>query len=660
MRVILVVSVLLLRVFSLPAQQILPVDSVQRIVNTLPDTARLTYLKGLTEKSIQNLISIGYARILEAEAIRQHNDKYLADAWYTYAKNYYVYNDDSMRYWINKAEPLFIRIGRLEDLCRMIGWSAYAYNHSGDKEKAVETIAYLRRLSKELPFPEGLEMADQAMADVYFTNKLFDVGKELYLNVLARMEKRDAPMIKRLNILRQLFNRLPDPNERLQYLKMADDLLTYCKTNGIDRLADDSSISDWEYTINRYYVREYLVSGQLDQAWTHLQKAQELADRGHISRAKSELAQIYMMYYNAAKEYEKALNFADILEEWQQNRSFISLYEVLSTKAGIYIKLDRKADAIAVYQRMLSLKDSINRENFNGQLASLRTQYEVERLNAEKTQIEEKAGQTRMQLAFLIGGCCVLLGVIMLLTYFYRLSQRSKESMRRAKEKAEEADLMKSAFLANMNHEIRTPLNAIVGFSQVLVEEDDKENRREFAEIIQNNNELLQQLIGDVLDISKIESNSIHLIYSHQDLPVLMKDIYQMIRLRMTGDVKLILDSCEPFVLETDRNRLIQVLTNLLTNAIKHTREGHIRFGYRLEEQTVAFYVEDSGEGIEESQLESIFDRFVQLENGHKGVGLGLAICRGLVSKMNGRIWATSQIGSGATFHVVVPTVKPS
>lgn len=147
---------------------------------------------------------------------------------------------------------------------------------------------------------------------------------------------------------------------------------------------------------------------------------------------------------------------------------------------------------------------------------------------------------------------------------------------------------MKSAFLANMNHEIRTPLNAIVGFSQVLVDEEDRETRLEFSNIIQSNNELLQRLIGDVLDLSKIESNSMPLIYKELDIGLLMKEIYSMILLRMPSGIELRLNDCEALVMEADKNRLTQILTNLLTNSIKHT-EGFIRFGYKRTAASVEF-----------------------------------------------------------------------
>ncbi|WP_302573039.1 sensor histidine kinase, partial [Parabacteroides goldsteinii] len=236
---------------------------------------------------------------------------------------------------------------------------------------------------------------------------------------------------------------------------------------------------------------------------------------------------------------------------------------------------------------------------------------------------------------------------------------RYGQQLKLAKEKAEEADRMKSAFLANMNHEIRTPLNTIVGFSQVLVDEDDLETRQEYADIIQSNNELLQRLITDVLDISKIESNTMTLSYADHNLPVLMKEIYNVIQLRMPENVKLELNECPPQLFYTDRNRLTQILTNLLTNAIKHTEKGFIRFGYEVTETDVIFSVEDSGEGIPDDKLEQIFSRFVQLNDWSKGVGLGLAICKGLITQMGGTISVSSVFGEGSVFTVVLPLKKP-
>lgn len=230
--------------------------------------------------------------------------------------------------------------------------------------------------------------------------------------------------------------------------------------------------------------------------------------------------------------------------------------------------------------------------------------------------------------------------------------------MQIAKEKAEEADQMKSAFLANMNHEIRTPLNAIVGFSQVVVDEEDAEVRQEYLKIIQNNNELLQRLINDVLDLSKIESNSMTLSFFTVYLPEMMDEVFRSTQLRMPPNVVLQLNECQPINFYTDRMRLTQIITNLLNNAIKHTEKGVIRFGYDVLEDEIKFFVEDTGEGIPDDKLESIFSRFVQLSDWSKGVGLGLAICKGLITKMGGTIAVTSKLGEGSIFYVTLPVHK--
>ena len=270
-----------------------------------------------------------------------------------------------------------------------------------------------------------------------------------------------------------------------------------------------------------------------------------------------------------------------------------------------------------------------------------------------------EVAQAHSHLLQMGGGAAFLLILCCLLGYISYSRHRYGQHLKLAKEKAEEADRMKSALLANMNHEIRTPLNAIVGFSQVLVDEDDLETRQEYADIIQSNNELLQRLITDVLDISMIESNTMTLSYADHNLPVLMKEIYNVIQLRMPENVKLELNECSPQLFYTDRNRLTQILTNLLTIAIKLTEKGFIRVGYEVTETDVVFSVEDSGEGIPEDKLEQIFSRFVQLNDWSKGVGLGLAICKGLITQMGGTISVSSVFGEGSVFTVVLPLKKP-
>lgn len=230
-----------------------------------------------------------------------------------------------------------------------------------------------------------------------------------------------------------------------------------------------------------------------------------------------------------------------------------------------------------------------------------------------------------------------------------------EKSLIREKEKAQNADQLKSTFLANMTHDIRTPLHAIVGFSDLLSIETDPEVRRHYLDLIKTNNEFLVHLINDVLDLSKIEANMLTFDYADTYLPEVVTDLYHTLRLRTTDKVELILDEAPAIRLHTDSKRLTQVLINLLTNALKHTPEGNIRFGYCTEGEWIRFYVSDTGAGIPEKEQDKIFNRFIQLKGHKQGIGLGLAICKGIVTQMGGDIRVSSRVNEGTTFEFRLP-----
>lgn len=232
----------------------------------------------------------------------------------------------------------------------------------------------------------------------------------------------------------------------------------------------------------------------------------------------------------------------------------------------------------------------------------------------------------------------------------------AENELRLAKEKAEESDHLKSAFLANMSHEIRTPLNAIVGFSGLLAMAENEDEREEYINIINNNNELLLQLINDILDLAKIEANTLEFVYSDVDINQLLCDIEQTSRLKASEGVQVSFVKKLPHcIIRTDKNRLSQVITNFINNAIKFTKEGSIRFGYKHEDNKLQFFVSDTGCGIDSKIKDSVFQRFVKLDSFAQGTGLGLSICEMIVHKLGGEIGVESELGEGSTFWFTLP-----
>lgn len=234
-----------------------------------------------------------------------------------------------------------------------------------------------------------------------------------------------------------------------------------------------------------------------------------------------------------------------------------------------------------------------------------------------------------------------------------------EEELKQARAKAENADRAKSVFLANMSHEIRTPLNAIVGFSELLASASTDEEKTQFFEIVQSNNEMLQQLIADILDLSKIEAGTLEFIFSDVDVSQLMSDLEQQFRMRMVdmgNRVQIVRETPEKvYTMHTDRNRLAQVVSNFMTNAMKFTSEGSITLGFRPIEDGLYFYVRDTGSGISREKLPHVFDRFVKLEQEKNGTGLGLSICQTIVHKLGGEIGVESEQGKGSTFWFTLP-----
>lgn len=322
----------------------------------------------------------------------------------------------------------------------------------------------------------------------------------------------------------------------------------------------------------------------------------------------------------------------------------------------------REHDILLTEEKMYSFiypedYDRIRREAeelISGKKEKIKTEYRtVQRINGQP-HIEWMEARAAIGTRDNNGKPLTLVGTRQIITHRKEL----EEELIKAKIKAEESNKLKSAFLANMSHEIRTPLNAIVGFSELLVRTDREDERNEYATIIESNSDLLLQLVGDILDLSKIEAGTMEFTYSRFDLNKMMTDLYNTFNLHIPADnpVKLSYHlGLEHCIINSERNRLTQLITNLVNNAIKFTEKGSIAFGYEQRGNMLYFSVEDTGFGIAEEKQKDVFHRFVKLNSFKQGSGLGLPICKSIVETLGGEIGLESELGKGSTFYFTIP-----
>ena len=315
----------------------------------------------------------------------------------------------------------------------------------------------------------------------------------------------------------------------------------------------------------------------------------------------------------------------------------------LSDVVGVYSKMhpDDRSRMLAFFEEAKKGKAKA----FKGEMRILRpgtkNEWNWVRTNVVLNLYEPEKGQVE------------LIGV----NYDITALKETEAKLIEAKEKAEESDRLKSAFLANMSHEIRTPLNAIVGFSSLMVDTEDMEERRQYMDIVEENNDLLLQLISDILDLSKIEAGTFDFTEREVDVNLLCEDIVLAMRMKARPNVEILFDRHLPECrIMSDRNRLHQVISNFVNNALKFTEEGNIRVGYdQLDEAHLRFYVADTGIGIEPEMQNEIFERFVKLNSFVHGTGLGLSICRSIVEQLGGEIGVDNEPEKGSCFWFTLP-----
>ena len=507
----------------------------------------------------------------------------------------------------------------------------------------------------------------------YYENRIFPLDEEYVLIMCRDISERVATQ-QNLEIFKRILDRVSDSILAVS----ADGTLVYA---------------------NQQFIEEYGVKGELGTQKIYDlpvslntkeqfdKRVQEIRDNGgnfayrakytRVGETKLRVHQVSaFMIQNQGEEmiWFFTQDITDVIKNRDELRELNYLMDAILNNIPVYLFVKDPEDdfrylywnkAFATHSKIPASKalgrtdfevfpEYENAEKFHrDDLELIRTR---ERMEMQETYVtatgEPRIVQTLKTLVPLEGRTPLIIGISWDITNIQNIEQE----LIFARIKAEQSDRLKTAFLANMSHEIRTPLNAIVGFSHLMTIADNAEDEKLYSDIINQNSEILLQLINDILDLAKIEAGTLEYIRYPMDLGELCRNVYEMHKDRVQTGVVLILDNKDTsLIINEDQNRIMQVVTNLITNAIKFTFKGEIRFGFEVREEYIDFYVKDTGMGISEEKIKMIFERFVKLNTFVQGTGLGLAICRVIVEKLGGEITAESKLNEGSTFRFTIP-----
>ncbi len=582
--------------------------------------------------------------------------------------DYYYYGQGE-----NRTDSVIAGVNRLKRFSRSVGnaelyywaWAARLVNYyiiQGEYNIALLEAEKMLQEAKKEGKQESIAECYYALANVYAAKGLMKKSQEFMLKEIDIFENTD---VVRYNISCQYSDAA----------KIYIDLGEEEKAPELLKKALKAVKSPYhEVTANLVYVSLYLAQGDTVAARQALEKCRQMyADEPSLKRHIHYLYDVEIDYDWKVGNFQKALNVLDEREtELKRKNNLATLMQLRKTKADILWDMNRKEEAAGLYRDFLLEQKKEKERNEEVATGEFATMLNLQQLTAEKGRLEkisqEKQLQnTRIILFSVIGILCV---VIVFLWQQRKLNAKleksrdkldeknrilieAKEELRKAKEVAEQSNWLKTMFIQNMSHEIRTPLNSIVGFSGVLVDMlDDKEDIGQYVALIESNSKLLLKLVGDILDISILDSE-VEIKHNAVDVNACCQASIDAAGTLFSPDTKLVFKpACDELIINSNYNYIVQVLDNLLSNASKFTHEGSVTLAYEVKKETnqLIFTVTDTGIGIPIDEQEHVFERFVKLDNFSQGAGLGLSICRIVAERLGGFLIIDREYTQGTRF----------
>ena len=491
----------------------------------------------------------------------------------------------------------------------------------------------------------GMALALNAIAEVFIATGRHDEAAEVYERSLELFEQYDGDIALKKILLVELA-------EYYLHIKNMDAMSKYIRM--LEKCSSDKWSDTEHAVINIFKIYYNIYAGKSEASGRYLSE---------VEKIKNKLIPELYQYYLVAKAFylkrtdrpEEALKVYNRFFSMERANNDYSLFiSALHSKAELLEEMGHKKESFDLYDTIYSYINSVFKANYPKEIDQLSIRFQADQLTY---QIEQARSESLRYYTISIIGCVFVLFLFIFLSWrkIFRLNQ-SKKKLEITRVKAEDAIRKKNLFLSNMSHEVRTPLNAIVGFSKLIIESENREEQDQYAEIVEKNSGLLLNLFNDILDLSALEAGSLRLSVRSVRLRDVCNLLYHRFCNSVKPGVKLYLDEIDQeLCVQGDWDRISQIWMNLLSNAVKFTSGGEIHYGFEKKEEMVQGYVSDTGIGIPAERIATIFSRFGKIDDFVQGTGLGLTLCRMLAEKMGGRIWVRSKVGKGTTFYFTLP-----